>query len=69
MYKPLHSLLLRNPNNLSVCVRLHIHFHCFSSSLVAEDDWEGAAWGSGGGKAPSARQNKGNYREHPYGRF
>ncbi|KAM9476411.1 KH domain-containing, RNA-binding, signal transduction-associated protein 1a isoform 1-T3 [Clarias gariepinus] len=35
----------------------------------AEDDWEGAAWGSGGGKAPPARQNKGNYREHPYGRF
>ncbi|XP_060727761.1 KH domain-containing, RNA-binding, signal transduction-associated protein 1a [Tachysurus vachellii] len=34
----------------------------------AEDDWEGAAWGSGG-KAPPARQNKGNYREHPYGRF
>lgn len=35
----------------------------------AEDDWEGAAWGNGGGKAPPSRQTKGTYREHPYGRY
>ncbi|XP_052007705.1 KH domain-containing, RNA-binding, signal transduction-associated protein 1a [Xyrauchen texanus] len=33
-----------------------------------EDDWEGGAWGSSGGKAPPARQGK-SYREHPYGRY
>ncbi|XP_076829984.1 KH domain-containing, RNA-binding, signal transduction-associated protein 1a [Brachyhypopomus gauderio] len=35
----------------------------------AEDDWDGANWGNSGGKAPSARQTKGSYREHPYGRY
>ncbi|XP_072313218.1 KH domain-containing, RNA-binding, signal transduction-associated protein 1a isoform X2 [Eucyclogobius newberryi] len=36
----------------------------------AQDDWEGS-WSSAGagGKAPAARQSKGAYREHPYGRY
>ncbi|XP_020775259.1 KH domain-containing, RNA-binding, signal transduction-associated protein 1-like isoform X2 [Boleophthalmus pectinirostris] len=35
-----------------------------------QDDWEGS-WSSAGagGKAPPARQSKGAYREHPYGRY
>jgi len=34
----------------------------------AQDDWEGS-WPTTGGKAPPARQAKGSYREHPYGRY
>lgn len=35
-----------------------------------QDDWEGS-WSTAGagGKAPPARQAKGGYREHPYGRY
>ncbi|KAG1950541.1 KH domain-containing, RNA-binding, signal transduction-associated protein 1a isoform X2 [Pimephales promelas] len=33
-----------------------------------KDDWEGAAWGGAGGKAPPARQGK-SFREHPYVRY
>lgn len=41
-----------------------------SYGSYAEDDWDGAAWGgNSGGKSASSRQNKGSYREHPYGRF
>ncbi|XP_034051086.1 KH domain-containing, RNA-binding, signal transduction-associated protein 1a isoform X2 [Thalassophryne amazonica] len=41
-----------------------------SYDQYAQDDWD-ASWSSGGagGKAPSARQGKGSYREHPYGRY
>ncbi|CAL8236638.1 unnamed protein product [Boreogadus saida] len=35
-----------------------------------QDDWEGSWPNSGsGGKVPPARQSKGGYREHPYGRY
>ncbi|XP_030626993.1 KH domain-containing, RNA-binding, signal transduction-associated protein 1a [Chanos chanos] len=33
----------------------------------AEDDWEGGAWGNGGGKAPP--RQKSAYRDHPYQRY
>ena len=37
---------------------------------TAQDDWEGSWPNSGsGGKVPPARQSKGGYREHPYGRY
>ncbi|KAM4625839.1 KH domain-containing, RNA-binding, signal transduction-associated protein 1-like isoform 1-T1 [Polymixia lowei] len=36
----------------------------------AQDDWEGSWPSTGtGGKLPPARQTKGAYREHPYGRY
>ncbi|XP_045918902.1 KH domain-containing, RNA-binding, signal transduction-associated protein 1a [Micropterus dolomieu] len=36
----------------------------------AQDDWDNSWSNSGaGGKAPMARQSKGSYREHPYGRY
>ncbi|KAK0153015.1 KH domain-containing, RNA-binding, signal transduction-associated protein 3 [Merluccius polli] len=35
-----------------------------------QDDWEGSWPNAGaGGKVPPARQSKGGYREHPYGRY
>lgn len=41
-----------------------------SYESYTQDNWEGS-WSSpagAGGKVPPARQNKGGYREHPYGR-
>jgi len=36
----------------------------------AQDDWDNSWSGSGaGGKSAPARQSKGSYREHPYGRY
>ncbi|XP_061751492.1 KH domain-containing, RNA-binding, signal transduction-associated protein 1a [Nerophis ophidion] len=41
-----------------------------SYDQYAQDDWDNSwSGGAAGGKAAPARQNKGNYREHPYGRY
>lgn len=42
---------------------------CTVFAPVAQDDWNGTQRAAAGGKAPTQRQTKPGFREHPYGRY
>lgn len=53
-----------------VCANLPVSLIRPCRLLLGQDEWD-SSWTNtaGGGKVPSSRQTKGQYRDHPYGRY